>query len=68
MGRWGHACIERVSTDNLVHMCRWDITRLNEGINLVNDELRAAKSHELLSRSELHRQGGHESLEQHRRY
>jgi len=60
-----HAGVERVSTDDLVHVGGWHIARLDQGVNLVDDELRATEAHQLLRCGKLHRQRGHESLQQH---
>jgi hypothetical protein len=50
----GHGGVERVASHDLMHVCRGDIARLDQGVDLVDGQLGAAEAHQLLRRGELH--------------
>ena len=61
-----HRDVERVSTDDLVHVLRRQLARVDQGINAVDGQLGATEAHEFLRGDELPgRQGGHKSFQHH---
>lgn len=61
-----HAGVERVSSNDLVHVGATNDTGVNKGVDSVDDKLGASEAHQLLGSSELScRQGGSEGLVMH---
>jgi len=62
-----HGCVERVTTNDLVHVARRQAARVDQGVDAVKGQLRAAKAHQLLRSGKLrNRPCGAQSLEMHR--
>jgi len=55
MGNRGHGDVERVASDDLMHVRRRKRTRVDQGVDTVDCQLRAAETHELLRRAQMRR-------------
>ena len=65
VGLGRHAGVERVTSDNLVHVGGRGVARLDQGVDAIDGELGAAEAHQLLGGDELHGHGRQESLQLH---
>lgn len=64
-----HGRVERVAADDLVHVRRRPLARVDQGVEAVHHELRAPEAHELLADDAMEsRRGGDERAKQHGLY